>query len=857
MIWRIAILALASVVEPALAGSISFSFNLNGAAVGTPTASGISYSFFGNPITGTLAPFGNCTANLADPKAFTFTLANGITLTSTAVSQPSEPPQFYNFTGTITGGTGIFANATGAYQMIVTGTKGTSTAIPFTVTGSGTVDAPDAPGGASLLPLSLVFQSNGNTVSHPQVLVLNNQGLTALTFSTSTTVLSGPNWLSASANSTSVGAASSSSIVATANPNGLKTGVYKADLHVDYGAVDLLIPARFIVGNGGGALQTSLTGLNFSALLDGPAPAAETFQVNNVGIGNLSGLTAATSVTGSVPNWLQATIAPGFANQNQAQVTVTANPGSLLVGTYYGQIAFTMPNTINSPQTLTVQMVVGQGPTPTFQPADVSFTVPSDPDNGTFGPIPPAVNMAVTNPRSVALNFTITPDTPQWGAPPSWFQITPTSGTIPPGGTTQIVVALNPANVSTIEINNAYAVVNVNFPLLNYTYTLWTQAVVTGTSNQPPIPPWGSNVPGYGTGSFHSGDLRPQASTASCTPAFLGGFITSIPPEFQATVGQPMPLEAQLYDNCGNGLNDGSVMATLASGESPVVLNPLGGGQWSATWTPRKSGSYNGITLQGASQDGIFGSLIWPGSVADSTATPIIDSGGVVDAASGSAVIAPGDFISIYGANMAGGTTVASGAPFPASLGSTQVFLGGEPLPLYFTATGQIDAIVPYDIAVNGAQQVVVQAGNALSQPEPVTVASAAPAVFTQNQSGSGPGAIQGLKPGGAPILNTSANPSAAGDALIIYCTGLGTVHPPVPAGVAAPTNALSYTDETVTVTVGGQNAQVLFAGLAPGYVGLYQVNAILPAGIPASDSVPVVLTAGGLSSAPVTVSIR
>src|ERR1035441_7046285 len=109
------------------------------------------------------------------------------------------------------------------------------------------------------------------------------------------------------------------------------------------------------------------------------------------------------------------------------------------------------------------------------------------------------------------------------------------------------------------------------------------------------------------------------------------------------------------------------------------------------------------------------------------------------------------------------------------------------------------------------------------------------------------------MKPGGAPILNTSANPSAAGDALIIYCTGLGTVHPPVPAGVAAP--SLSYTDETVTV--GGQNAQVLFAGLAPGYVGLYQVNAILPAGIPASDSVPVVLTAGGLSSAPVTVSIR
>ena len=206
---------------------------------------------------------------------------------------------------------------------------------------------------------------------------------------------------------------------------------------------------------------------------------------------------------------------------------------------------------------------------------------------------------------------------------------------------------------------------------------------------------------------------------------------------------------------------------------------------------------------------------------------------------------------------MAGATTFTKSAVFPTSLGNVQASLGGEALPLFFTAAGQIDAIVPFDLAINGTQQVIVQNGNALSQPEPVTVAAVAPAVFTQNQSGRGPGAIQGLKPGGNPVLNTPSDPSSAGDALIIYCTGLGTVHPSVTTGTPASTTTLSYTDNTITVTIGGQNATVLFAGLAPGYVGLYQVNAIVPSGIPASDTVPVVLTGGGLSSAPVTVSIH
>ncbi|HTW63443.1 MAG TPA: hypothetical protein VME17_02455, partial [Bryobacteraceae bacterium] len=99
--------------------------------------------------------------------------------------------------------------------------------------------------------------------------------------------------------------------------------------------------------------------------------------------------------------------------------------------------------------------------------------------------------------------------------------------------------------------------------------------------------------------------------------------------------------------------------------------------------------------------------------------------------------------------------------------------------------------------------------------------------------------------------------PASAGDVLIIYCSGLGPVSPPVPAGSAASATQLSNTVNPVTVTVAGQAASVLFAGLAPGFAGLYQVNAVVPTGIAASTSVPVVLTVSGRSSVPVTISIQ
>jgi uncharacterized protein (TIGR03437 family) len=236
---------------------------------------------------------------------------------------------------------------------------------------------------------------------------------------------------------------------------------------------------------------------------------------------------------------------------------------------------------------------------------------------------------------------------------------------------------------------------------------------------------------------------------------------------------------------------------------------------------------------------------------------PLVNAGGAVSAASLTTPLAPGDFISIFGLNLGTGVTQANSAPFLTTLGGAQVLLGGEAMPLQVVTPTQINAVVPFDAPVGTTTQLIVEQNGAYAMPQTVVLASAQPGVFTENQSGTGAGVIVVIKPDGTQFVNTPSNPASAGDALVIYCTGLGAVTPPVPTGSAASLTTLSHAANSVTVTVGGQSAQVLFAGLAPGFVGLYQVNAVVPSGVAAGPNVPIVMSASGSASVPVTVAIQ
>jgi uncharacterized protein (TIGR03437 family) len=205
-------------------------------------------------------------------------------------------------------------------------------------------------------------------------------------------------------------------------------------------------------------------------------------------------------------------------------------------------------------------------------------------------------------------------------------------------------------------------------------------------------------------------------------------------------------------------------------------------------------------------------------------------------------VLAPRMFVAIYGADLADKTAEATGATFPSQLADAQVLADGTAIPLYYVSAAQIDAVLPD--GASGLTQLTVQ-NSAGQHTVNVYVEAAAPAIFTQDTSGSGPAAALNAA---NQNLVTADNPLIAGDAVELYATGLG---------LTKPSNGLDVAVQQPTVTIAGVNCPVTFAGAAPGYIGLDQINCTIPAGIAATASAPVVVTSGTQTSNTTTLAIQ
>ena len=247
------------------------------------------------------------------------------------------------------------------------------------------------------------------------------------------------------------------------------------------------------------------------------------------------------------------------------------------------------------------------------------------------------------------------------------------------------------------------------------------------------------------------------------------------------------------------------------------------------------------------------------GSLQPNANPPLVAAGGVVSAASyeRQGPLAPGSIAAIFGSHLSDGVSLADRLPLDSRRMGTEVVLAGRVLPLYYTSDGQVNAMVPYGLTVNTSHQLIVRRGNTLSLPEPVTIATARPAVFTINGAGAGQAHVYRSGPAGEQLLADARNPVRAGDVIVLYSSGLGAVDPPAEAGQAALRTPLSQTVSPVSVSIGGREARLLFAGLAPDFTGLYQINAIVPEGITPGDQAPVVVTVAGQPSPPVTMAVR
>jgi len=201
-------------------------------------------------------------------------------------------------------------------------------------------------------------------------------------------------------------------------------------------------------------------------------------------------------------------------------------------------------------------------------------------------------------------------------------------------------------------------------------------------------------------------------------------------------------------------------------------------------------------------------------------------------------VLAPRMFVAIYGADLADQTAEAAGATFPTRLADAQVMANGSAIPLYYVSATQIDAVLPE--SASGLTELTVQ--NSMGKyTVNIYVEAAAPAIFTQDASGSGPAAALNAS---NQTLVTADNPLNAGDSVELYATGLGLTGPG-----SGSTSGLNVAIQQPTVTVAGVNCPVTFAGAAPGYIGLDQINCTIPAGIAATASAPVVVTSGMISN--------
>jgi uncharacterized protein (TIGR03437 family) len=254
------------------------------------------------------------------------------------------------------------------------------------------------------------------------------------------------------------------------------------------------------------------------------------------------------------------------------------------------------------------------------------------------------------------------------------------------------------------------------------------------------------------------------------------------------------------------------------------------------------------IGVTGTHSAGSADSWIWVDAfnvAGPAGAAPVVSTGGVVNAASFTPApnnqIASGQIISVFGGNfLAAGRADSSGLPLATQLGSsnTSVTVCGRTVPLFSVFPGQINAQVPWECPPTGPSQLTVTANGQSSAAQTVTLVAASPGIFWLSAADTGNGAILHADNS----LVNPARPARGGETVVVYCTGLGATIPSFATG--SPAAAGNATANSVTALIGGKTASVVFSGLTAGFVGLYQVNVVVPAGL--SGSQPILITSAG-----------
>jgi uncharacterized protein (TIGR03437 family) len=217
------------------------------------------------------------------------------------------------------------------------------------------------------------------------------------------------------------------------------------------------------------------------------------------------------------------------------------------------------------------------------------------------------------------------------------------------------------------------------------------------------------------------------------------------------------------------------------------------------------------------------------------TPTLWLDPVGITEAANYTPItnsFSPGELVNLYGTFGGVSGQAATTLPIPITIGGVQVLVNGQPAPIDFVSETQISTLIPYEIVGDSFVTFQVVIGGSKSNPVTVYAGNTAPGIYTLTENGIGAGAI--LHANFTAV--TTSSPAQPGETVVMFMSGLGPVTPGVGDGAAAPASPVSQSVESVDIGIflgdpsnGFLEANVSFAGLAPFFAGLYQVNFSVP----------------------------
>jgi uncharacterized protein (TIGR03437 family) len=585
---------------------------------------------------------------------------------------------------------------------------------------------------------------------------------------------------------------------------GLQVGSYHDVVRVSSAGANIDVLVSLFVANGGSILGVDITGVTFHGQQGAGYSHAQMVKVLNLGDPGTTVNWAAdvpygdTLVSTGPANGTATPTAPGMLT-----LTPTANAVSLAGGGYYALIRISDPGSLNSPQYVVVVLA---------QASSSALTLPDPSPAGLFftaaaGGSAPAQQVNIN--ASSASPFQAATSTTDSG---NWLNASPSAG----NAAGQIAVSVNTAGLAPgiytgeLDISMSGAVASVGV-------TLVVRAAGTVAALE-------------------------QAQAAGCTPSKLALTQTGLVNNFTVPAKWPAALIVQLNDDCGAAVTKGSVVASFSNGDPPLSLHGEGqNGTYSTTWQAGTVSPQMVVTLLAAAGTLQPATAQLTGAISQNQA-PVLAKGGTVNAFYRSVgALAPGTVAEVYGAGLAGGTVSTGAPPLPTQSNGTFVLVGGISAPLFYLSDGQLDAQIPNELTPTQQYAILVSSNGALTLPDQIDVVRLQPGV-----SSFADGHIIAQHVDGT--LIDAGHPAKPGEAIVTYLLAMGPTNPSVPSGAPAPASPLAVVSAQPTVTVDGQNADVLFAGLTPTYAGLYQINFRVPASAQTGD-LTMLVTQNGVAS--------